>query len=56
MGLRYGYTPGDLPVTERVSGQLVRLPFYTSMTNEEQRLVIDTIAQLDPQVFESTHG
>ena len=48
MGRRYGHREGDLPVTERVSGQLVRLPFYTSMTPDEQRVVSDAIARLDP--------
>jgi dTDP-4-amino-4,6-dideoxygalactose transaminase len=53
MGRRYRYSDGDLPVTERVSGQLVRLPFYTTMTGEEQRTVTDTIARLDPRAFQT---
>jgi dTDP-4-amino-4,6-dideoxygalactose transaminase len=53
MGRRYGYSDGDLPVTERVSRQIVRLPFYTTMTGEEQRLVTDAITQLDPRVFQT---
>jgi dTDP-4-amino-4,6-dideoxygalactose transaminase len=31
---------GDCPVTEDVSDRIVRLPFYTSMTEEEQGRVI----------------
>ena len=33
----------ECPVTEDVSDRLVRLPFYTSMTEEEQRRVIDAV-------------
>jgi dTDP-4-amino-4,6-dideoxygalactose transaminase len=56
MGLRYGYSQGDLPVTERVSGQIVRLPFYTTMTSDEQRVVSDAIARLDPRAFQTISG
>lgn len=40
MGEKYGGKPGDCPVTERITEQLLRLPFYTNMTEEEQRTVI----------------
>jgi dTDP-4-amino-4,6-dideoxygalactose transaminase len=30
-------------VTERISNQLVRLPFFNSMTESEQLRVVDTI-------------
>jgi dTDP-4-amino-4,6-dideoxygalactose transaminase len=43
MGIRYGGQPGDCPVTERVSDQLLRLPFYNNLTGEEQAQVIETI-------------
>jgi len=43
MGVRYGGRPGDCPVTESVSNRLVRLPFYNTLTNQEQRQVIDAI-------------
>jgi dTDP-4-amino-4,6-dideoxygalactose transaminase len=56
MGRRYGYQPADLPVTERVSREIVRLPFYTSMTVEEQHVVTDTIARLDTRVFQGIDG
>ena len=36
VGRRYGYKPGDLPVTERVSDELVRLPFFTSLDEHDQ--------------------
>lgn len=35
----------DCPVTEDVSDRLVRLPFYTSMTEEEQGRVIDAVCE-----------
>lgn len=40
---RWAGKPGDCPVTEDISDRLVRLPFYTSMTNEEQSRVIDRV-------------
>jgi dTDP-4-amino-4,6-dideoxygalactose transaminase len=43
MGLRYGGKAGDFPVTERVSDQLVRLPFFYNLTDAEQDRVIETV-------------
>ena len=43
MGLKFGAKSGDCPVTERVSDQLVRLPFYYNMTEDEQSHVIREI-------------
>lgn len=40
MGRRYGGQEGDCPVTEDISDRLLRLPFYNSMTDEEQERVI----------------
>jgi dTDP-4-amino-4,6-dideoxygalactose transaminase len=31
------------PVTEDVSDRIIRLPFYTGMTNKEQAIVLDAI-------------
>jgi dTDP-4-amino-4,6-dideoxygalactose transaminase len=47
MGLHFGGRPGDCPVTERVSDQLVRLPFYNSMTGDDQQRVIEAILEYD---------
>lgn len=47
MGQRFGGRPGDCPVTERVSDQLVRLPFYNSLTGEDQQYVIEAILEYD---------
>lgn len=43
MGLRFGGKAGRCPVTEDISDRLVRLPFYNSMTDEEQERVIASI-------------
>ena len=43
MGQSFGCGPGDCPVTERVSEQLVRLPFYFGLTESDQDSVIDAV-------------
>jgi dTDP-4-amino-4,6-dideoxygalactose transaminase len=43
MGEKYGGKPGDCPVTERISDQLVRLPFYTGMTDAELAVVAEAV-------------
>ena len=43
MGQSFGGKIGDCPVTERVSDQLVRLPFHNSLTSNEQEQVIDLL-------------
>jgi dTDP-4-amino-4,6-dideoxygalactose transaminase len=45
MGVKFGGKSGDCPVTERVSDQLVRLPFNNALTVEEQQRVIDAILE-----------
>jgi len=45
MGLKLGYRKGDLPVTEKISDGLLRLPFYNDMTAEEQDYVIQSVKQ-----------
>jgi dTDP-4-amino-4,6-dideoxygalactose transaminase len=41
MGRRFGGAAGDCPITEDISDRLVRLPLYTSLTDEEQARVIE---------------
>jgi dTDP-4-amino-4,6-dideoxygalactose transaminase len=48
MGRRYGGKPGDCPVTEEVSDRLLRLPFYSSLSEADQALVIETIRSFRP--------
>jgi len=45
MGEKYGGKPGDCEVTEHVSDQLLRLPFYTNMTDEDQAQVIKALKE-----------
>jgi dTDP-4-amino-4,6-dideoxygalactose transaminase len=45
MGRSYGYRRGDLPLTEKCAGRLLRLPFYTEMTTKEQDIVIEKIKE-----------
>ena len=46
MGRRFGYRDGDNPVTEEVSGRLLRLPFHNRLNREDQDRVISAIAEL----------
>jgi dTDP-4-amino-4,6-dideoxygalactose transaminase len=45
MGQSFGYHAGDYPVTERISDQLVRLPFHNDLTSDDQEQVIDAIME-----------
>ena len=45
MGKRFGYANGDLPITEELSGRLLRLPFYYEMTEDEQGYVVKRITE-----------
>jgi dTDP-4-amino-4,6-dideoxygalactose transaminase len=43
-GRRYGGHYGQCPVTEEVSDRLLRLPFYNSLSAEEQADVVSAVA------------
>jgi dTDP-4-amino-4,6-dideoxygalactose transaminase len=43
VGRSFGGRAGECPVSERVADTLIRLPFYTGMTEEEQKLVVETL-------------
>jgi dTDP-4-amino-4,6-dideoxygalactose transaminase len=45
MGQSFGGKIGDCPVTERVSDQLIRLPFHNGLTGAEQEQVIDLLRE-----------
>ena len=45
MGQGFGGKTGDCPVTERVSDQLIRLPFHNALTGGEQEQVIDLLQE-----------
>ena len=38
-----GYHPGDLPVTERVAGEILSLPMYAELTEREIEYITDSI-------------
>jgi dTDP-4-amino-4,6-dideoxygalactose transaminase len=40
VGSKYGYRAGELPVTEDLSGRIVRLPFYHALSPMEQMEVV----------------
>jgi dTDP-4-amino-4,6-dideoxygalactose transaminase len=44
MGRRFGYQEGDCPVTEEISGRLLRLPFHNRLTRGQQDRVIAAIS------------
>lgn len=46
MGKKYGGKAGDCPVTEQVSDQLLRLPLFTNLTEEDQGRVIEALKEL----------
>ena len=45
MGRRFGGMPGDCPVCEDVSDRLLRLPFYTSLTKDDQERVVASLIE-----------
>jgi dTDP-4-amino-4,6-dideoxygalactose transaminase len=49
MGRKFGGKLGDCPVTEKVSDQLLRLPFYNELTEKDQALVVQAIEEFKPK-------
>ena len=47
MGREFGGEQGDCPVTERISDQLVRLPFHNVLSDADQERVIESILEFD---------
>jgi dTDP-4-amino-4,6-dideoxygalactose transaminase len=47
MGRGFGGNPGDCPITERISDQLVRLPFHNILSAEDQDRVIEAVLEFD---------
>jgi len=43
MGQRLGGRPGDCPIAERISDQLVRLPLFNTMTDREAEQVVEAV-------------
>lgn len=47
MGQRLGGAPGQAPVTEKMAACLVRLPFYTDLSQVDQDRVIEVVRAFD---------
>jgi dTDP-4-amino-4,6-dideoxygalactose transaminase len=45
MGRKFGGQVGDCPVTERISDQLVRLPFYNNLGGSDLERIVDAILE-----------
>jgi len=43
MGRKFEARPGDCPVTEDISGRLLRLPFYNDLTEQEQARIVSVV-------------
>ena len=50
MGARFGGAVGDCPVAEDVSERIVRLPFYTDLSYDEQTSVIEAVKSFVQEV------
>lgn len=48
MGRKFGGREGDCPVTEDISNRLLRLPFFNSLTQADQRKVIEAVRGFTP--------
>jgi dTDP-4-amino-4,6-dideoxygalactose transaminase len=44
MGLKYGGKPGDCPIAERVSDQLVRLPMHLNLSESDLEYVVGVVS------------
>ena len=56
MGQKFGYREGDLPLTEDLSGRLVRLPLYYEITAQEQMRVVNAVRQFCETVLVGKKG
>ncbi len=45
VGRRFGYRKGDLPVTEEMSGRILRLPVYPALTEMEQAYIVRQLSK-----------
>ncbi len=46
MGQKFGYKQGDLPITEKCSSTLLRLPFYAGMERRDQEYILEKLQNL----------
>lgn len=47
MGRRYGFEKGDFPNTEMQSDLILRLPFYTNLSEEDQGTVVSAVKRFN---------
>jgi len=40
-----GYKEGDMPITEKVTKQVMSIPMFPEITPEEQQTVVDTVIE-----------
>jgi len=43
MGVKFGGKPGDCPVTEQISDQLLRLPMFYDLSDSDLEMIVDAI-------------
>jgi perosamine synthetase len=43
---RFGHSPGDFPVSDRVAASALALPLFAGMRREDQRFVVHTLGEL----------
>jgi dTDP-4-amino-4,6-dideoxygalactose transaminase len=43
---RFGYAPGDFPITERVAASTLALPFFSTMCEEQVSVVCDALREV----------
>ena len=46
MGIKMGYKVGDLPITENLSGRLLRLPMYADLSEKELEYIVGKICRM----------
>jgi len=46
MGLKMGYKVGDLPITENLSGRILRLPMYADLREKELGYIVEEICRI----------
>lgn len=51
MGIKFGYKPDDLPITEGVADRVVRLPFYAGMADVGLGYTIEKMATVLKEIY-----
>jgi dTDP-4-amino-4,6-dideoxygalactose transaminase len=56
MEKKFGYSEGDLPITEDLSTRFLRLPFFPDITEEEQLRVVRCLSEFFERASEPASG